>query len=302
MAEAKRLEARPGVLAVSLFPVQPWLDIPDTGFSVMAVADGPRRAAEIEPMVRQLAWQAWERRRSFAADLLPVDEAIRRALAARGRPVRPLRVRGQHGVGLPRRQRPRPRAAPRPGRPGALPRDRRRRPGGRACHRGRRRRRRDHDGRRHARPALQPSRADHRAGPHPLRRPLRLDGQEDRSASSSRWGARRSSRSGASPCWRPSAPAFTFDPALYRSVGLEPRDAKIVVVKSPAAVPRRLRRASPGRAGSSTRPARARPGSSASTGTTGPRRSSPSTTTSSPRSAPSSAPAAVTDRSDGERR
>ena len=28
-------------------------------------------------------------------------------------------------------------------------------------------------------------------------------------------------------------PAFTFDPALYRSVGLEPRDAKIVVVKSP---------------------------------------------------------------------
>ena len=28
-------------------------------------------------------------------------------------------------------------------------------------------------------------------------------------------------------------PAFTFDPALYRSVGLEPRDAKIVGVKSP---------------------------------------------------------------------
>ena len=86
MAEAKRLEARPGVLAVSLFPVQPWLDIPDTGFSVMAVADGRRRAAEIEPMVRQLAWQAWESRRRFAVDLLPVDEAIRRALAADGGP------------------------------------------------------------------------------------------------------------------------------------------------------------------------------------------------------------------------
>ncbi len=86
MAEAKRLQARPGVLAVSLFPVQPWLDIPDTGFSVMAVADGPRRAAEIEPMVRQLAWQAWERRRGFAADLLTVDDAIRQALAAEGGP------------------------------------------------------------------------------------------------------------------------------------------------------------------------------------------------------------------------
>jgi microcystin degradation protein MlrC len=86
MAEAKRLQGRPGVLAVSLFPVQPWLDIPDTGFSVMAVADGPRRAAEIEPMVRQLAWQAWEQRRSFVADLLTVDEAIHRALAAEGGP------------------------------------------------------------------------------------------------------------------------------------------------------------------------------------------------------------------------
>src|SRR5262245_55042438 len=86
MAEAKRLQARPGVLAVSLFPVQPWLDIPDTGFCVMAVADGARRAAEIEPMVRQLAWQAWERRRAFAADLLTVDEAIRHALASEGGP------------------------------------------------------------------------------------------------------------------------------------------------------------------------------------------------------------------------
>ena len=69
---------------MSIFPVQPWLDIPATGFSVMAVADGPRRAAEIEPAIRQLAWQAWEERRAFTADLLPVDEAIRRALAQAG--------------------------------------------------------------------------------------------------------------------------------------------------------------------------------------------------------------------------
>src|SRR4029453_15473936 len=58
----------------------------ETGFTVMAVADGPRRAAEIEPMVRQLAWQAWERRRGFAADLLGVDDAIRRALGSEGGP------------------------------------------------------------------------------------------------------------------------------------------------------------------------------------------------------------------------
>jgi microcystin degradation protein MlrC len=86
LAEAKRLEARAGVLSVSIFPVQPWLDIAGTGFSVVAVADGARRAAEIEAAVRQLAWQAWEARRRFTADLLAVDEAIRQALAGPGGP------------------------------------------------------------------------------------------------------------------------------------------------------------------------------------------------------------------------
>lgn len=87
MAEAKRLEKRPGVLSVSLFPVQPWLDVPHTGFAVVAVADGARRAAEIEPVVRELAWKAWEARRAFEAALVAVDDAIRRALAMDGGPI-----------------------------------------------------------------------------------------------------------------------------------------------------------------------------------------------------------------------
>jgi microcystin degradation protein MlrC len=87
LADAKRLEQRPGVLSVSLFPVQPWLDIPQTGFSVVAVADGARRAAEVEPVVRELAWKAWEARRRFEAHLLEVDDAIRRALAVEGGPI-----------------------------------------------------------------------------------------------------------------------------------------------------------------------------------------------------------------------
>ncbi|MBI3457782.1 MAG: M81 family metallopeptidase [Candidatus Rokubacteria bacterium] len=87
LADAERLEQRPGVLSVSLFPVQPWLDIPGTGFSVVVVADGARRAAEIEPVVRELAWKAWQSRRAFEANLLEVDEAIRRALAIDGGPI-----------------------------------------------------------------------------------------------------------------------------------------------------------------------------------------------------------------------
>ena len=232
MAEAKRLQARPGVLAVSLFPVQPWLDIPDTGFSVMAVADGPRRAAEIEPMIRQLAWQAWERRRGFAADLLTVDDAIRQALAAEGGPFILSESADSTGSGSPGDSAHVLERLLALGVTRAVPRDRRRRSGGRARHRRGRRRGRDHDRRRHARPALQPAGADHGPGPDPLRRPLHLVGQEvaGRRVPDGRAAVIEVGRIAVLATERP---AFTFDPALYRSVGLEPRDAKIVVVKSP---------------------------------------------------------------------
>src|SRR5581483_80682 len=43
VAEARACEGEAGVLAVSLFPVQPWLDIPEMGFSVVAAVDGVER-------------------------------------------------------------------------------------------------------------------------------------------------------------------------------------------------------------------------------------------------------------------
>ena len=212
MAEAKRLQARPGVLAVSLFPVQPWLDIPDTGFSVMAVADGPRRAAEIEPMLRQLAWQAWERRRSFAADLLTVDEAIRRALDAEGGPFILSESADSTGSGSPgdgahvlerllalgvqARCLVTVVDAPAVARAIAagVGADVSTTVGGTLDPR-------------YNRPVPISG-----ARPDPLRRPLRLVRQEDRWGSSSRWGGRRSSRSAASPCWRPSGPRSPSTP------------------------------------------------------------------------------------------
>src|SRR5581483_585437 len=39
VAEARAWEGEAGVLAVSLFPVQPWLDIPEMGFSVVAAVE-----------------------------------------------------------------------------------------------------------------------------------------------------------------------------------------------------------------------------------------------------------------------
>jgi microcystin degradation protein MlrC len=232
IAEAKRLEARPGVLAVSLFPVQPWLDIPDTGFSVMAVADGRRRAAEIEPMVRQLAWQAWESRRRFAVDLLPVDEAIRRALAADGGPFVLSESADSTGSGSPGDSahileqllalEVRERClvtvvdAPAVGRAIAagVGRDVTTTVGGTLDPRYNR--------------------------PVPLTGRVRIlsDGRYISSDKKSAGVELQMGRAAVIEAGRVAVlaterPAFTFDPALYRSVGLEPREAKIVVVKSP---------------------------------------------------------------------
>jgi microcystin degradation protein MlrC len=232
MAEAKRLQARPGVLAVSLFPVQPWLDIPDTGFCVMAVADGARRAAEIEPMVRQLAWQAWERRRSFAADLLPVDDAIRRALASDGGPFVLSESADSTGSGSPGdsahvlerllalgvTERCLVTVVDAPAVARAI-----------AAGVG----------------ADVATTVGGTLDPR-YNRPVAVEGRvrilsDGRFISSDKKSAGVEFHMGRAAVIEvgriavlaTERPAFTFDPALYRSVGLEPRNAKIVVVKSP---------------------------------------------------------------------
>ncbi len=232
LAEAKRLEERPGVLSVSLFPVQPWLDVPRTGFAVVAVADGPRRAAELEPAVRQLAWRAWELRRRFAADLLPVDEAIRGALALDGGPVVLSESADSTGSGSPGdsvavlerllalgvRERCLATAVD----PAAV---------ARAIEAGVGREvTLDVGG------ALDPR----------WSRPVTLTGRvsrlsdgrftySDRKARGTEGHMGRAAvvEAGAVAVLITERAAFTVDPAFYRSVGLEPADAKIVVVKSP---------------------------------------------------------------------
>jgi microcystin degradation protein MlrC len=232
VAEAKRLEARPGVLAVSLFPVQPWLDIPDAGFCVTAVADGRRRAAEIEPMVRQLAWQAWESRRRFAVDLLPVDEAIRRALAAEGGPFVLSESADSTGSGSPGdgahvlerllalevRERCLATVVDAPAVALAI-----------AAGVGQ-------DVATTVGGTLDPrySRPVRVAGRVRLLSDGRFTASDAKSAGVEfQMGRAAVLEVGRIALLVTERPAFTFDPALYRSVGLEPRHAKIVVVKSP---------------------------------------------------------------------
>ena len=71
------LEQLPDVLAAGLAPVQPWLDIPELGTSVVVVADGRRDIAETH--CRELAAEVWRRRREYLPELVPVEAAVRRA-------------------------------------------------------------------------------------------------------------------------------------------------------------------------------------------------------------------------------
>jgi microcystin degradation protein MlrC len=83
-ADAAEAEAE-GVLDVSLFPVQPWLDVEELGFSVAVTTDG--EPAGGEALAGELAAAAWEARHNFAVELWPAREAIDRARRIARRPV-----------------------------------------------------------------------------------------------------------------------------------------------------------------------------------------------------------------------
>lgn len=73
-----------GVLDVSLFPVQPWLDVSELGFAVTVTTNGDRELAE--GIAGSLASQAWDRRHEFSVTLLSPSAAIEKARQSRVRP------------------------------------------------------------------------------------------------------------------------------------------------------------------------------------------------------------------------
>jgi microcystin degradation protein MlrC len=79
---ARRMERDGRVLAASLFPVQPWLDVPDLGFAALVVADGSAEAAQAA--AEQLAGMAWDSRAEFEPQIVPLEEAVRIGLASEG--------------------------------------------------------------------------------------------------------------------------------------------------------------------------------------------------------------------------
>ncbi len=100
LMNASRQAEGDGVLAATVFAVQPWLDIEDMGFATVVVTDGDAHRAEMTAI--SLAKQAWEERHEFfEIDLVQPDEAIARALAQPMGPVILSDLADGNGAGSP---------------------------------------------------------------------------------------------------------------------------------------------------------------------------------------------------------
>jgi len=84
VSRAKALMEQPAVLDASIFSVQPWLDVFDVASSVLVIADGDQAVADRE--ADRLSDTFWQRRDEYGLDLVPTPEAIRQALEAEARP------------------------------------------------------------------------------------------------------------------------------------------------------------------------------------------------------------------------
>jgi microcystin degradation protein MlrC len=82
---SRELERRPGVLAVSLFTTQPWMDVPDVGWSVEVVTDNDPGLGQ--ETADELARLAWSRRDRFLVRKTPIREALDHAAATGKRPI-----------------------------------------------------------------------------------------------------------------------------------------------------------------------------------------------------------------------
>ena len=80
--EARRREVVGECLHASIYPVQPWLDVPDLGFAALVCADGDEDAAQ--RVADELAAMAWEARHGFEPELVSLEEAIRIGLSGTG--------------------------------------------------------------------------------------------------------------------------------------------------------------------------------------------------------------------------
>lgn len=82
---AAKWRERPGILSTSVFCVQPWLDVAECGAAIVVVHDAAPDAADT--CCRELARELWSRRCKFTPELVAPADAITLALAEVAGPV-----------------------------------------------------------------------------------------------------------------------------------------------------------------------------------------------------------------------
>jgi microcystin degradation protein MlrC len=82
---AHRIEEGERVLNVTVLPGFPFADIPEAGLSVIVTTDGDEDLARRK--AKEISDFCWMNRKHFLADVVPVEEAVRRALSAKEGPI-----------------------------------------------------------------------------------------------------------------------------------------------------------------------------------------------------------------------
>jgi microcystin degradation protein MlrC len=78
---AREYESQAGVVSVSPFPMQPWLDVPEGGWATVVITDNDQALAE--QLADEHAQMVWEMRdRFWVYESVPVEEAVRQAVTA----------------------------------------------------------------------------------------------------------------------------------------------------------------------------------------------------------------------------
>jgi len=83
--EVEEVEELDGVVSASLFAAQPWIDVPELGWSTLVITDGNPELAD--KLANQLAESAWDKRYDLLVHNPPLEEAVREAVEAEEGPV-----------------------------------------------------------------------------------------------------------------------------------------------------------------------------------------------------------------------
>ncbi len=74
-----------GILEVSIFPVQPWLDVEELGWSVVAISDNDQASAT--EAARRISSRCWEMRSEFMLKKTPMHEVVETIMKASEGPI-----------------------------------------------------------------------------------------------------------------------------------------------------------------------------------------------------------------------